>query len=99
MVPIVTYTKNINDTSSANKIAASATLHCLTGCAIGEIAGMVIAAMFSLPNIQSVIFSIALAFVFGYGLSMLPLLKHGLTLQKALKLAFAADTISITVME
>jgi hypothetical protein len=84
---------------SLNKIAVSATLHCLTGCAIGEVLGMIISTALGWSPAPSIILSIALAFAFGYGLSMLPLLRHGLTLQKALGLALAADTISISVME
>jgi hypothetical protein len=82
-----------------NKTAASATLHCLTGCAIGEVAGMIITTAFGWKTVPSVVLSIVLAFVFGYSLSMRPLLKHGLPLKKAMKLALAADTASITTME
>jgi len=85
--------------ASPNKTAASATLHCLTGCAIGEVIGMIITTAFGWAAAPSVILSIVLAFVFGYSLSMLPLLRHGLTLKRALGLALAADTVSITVME
>lgn len=84
---------------SLNKTAASATLHCLTGCAIGEIVGMIISTALSWGTVASVAISIVLAFVFGYSLSMRPLLKHGLGLRKAWKVALAADTASITVME
>lgn len=84
---------------SPNKTAASATLHCLTGCAIGEVAGMVISTALKWPAAPSIVLSIALAFAFGYSLSMLPLLRHGLGLKKALGLALLADTLSITVME
>jgi hypothetical protein len=84
---------------SLNRTAASATLHCLTGCAIGEVIGMIITTAYNWANEPSIILSIILAFVFGYGLSMRPLLKHGLDLQKALKLALAADTASIATME
>lgn len=84
---------------SLNKTALSATLHCLTGCAIGEVLGMVIATALNWHAFPSIALSIALAFVFGYGLSMLPLLRHGLSVRKALGLALAADTISIATME
>ncbi len=84
---------------SLNKTALSATLHCLTGCAIGEVLGMIISAAFNWHAFPSVVVSIVLAFVFGYGLSMLPLLKHGLSVKKALGLALAADTVSIATME
>lgn len=80
-------------------MAASATLHCLTGCAIGEVIGMILAAALSLGSAASVALSIVLAFGFGYGFSMRPLLKHGLGLQKALGVALAADTASIATME
>lgn len=82
-----------------NKTAASATLHCLTGCAIGEVAGMVISTALAWGAAASIGISIALAFVFGYSLSMLPLLRHGLSVKKSLKVALAADTASIATME
>lgn len=85
--------------TSPNKTAASATLHCLTGCAIGEVVGMILAAGLDWSNALSILASIVLAFVFGYSLSIRPLLKHGLDLGKALKLALAADTASIATME
>jgi putative flippase GtrA len=84
---------------SLSKTALSATLHCLTGCAIGEVLGMVISAALNWHAFPSVVISIVLAFVFGYGLSMLPLLRHGLSVKKALGLALAADTVSIATME
>ena len=79
--------------------AISATLHCLTGCAIGEVLGMVIGSAFGWGNTATVILSIALAFVFGYSLAMRPVLHAGLPLAAALGVAFASDTISISVME
>jgi hypothetical protein len=79
--------------------AIAATRHCLTGCAIGEIVGMVFTTAFSLGTIPSVLVSIALAFVFGYSLTMVPMLRLNLGLRRALKLALAADTVSITTME
>jgi hypothetical protein len=84
---------------SLNKTAASATLHCLMGCAIGEVVGMIITTIAKWSAAPSVALSIALAFVFGYSLSMRPLLRHGLNLRTALKLALAADTASIATME
>lgn len=81
------------------KTAFLATAHCLTGCAIGEIVGMVIGTAFQLHNAAAIALSIILAFVFGYALSMFPILKAGVTLKKALTLAFASDTVSISVME
>ncbi len=88
-----------HDTGSVNKMAVSATLHCLTGCAIGEIAGLVIGTAASLSNGVTIAISIALAFVFGYSLSTLPLLKAGLALGTALGVVLAADTLSIATME
>jgi hypothetical protein len=84
---------------SLNKIAASATLHCLTGCAIGEVVGMIISTAYNWAAAPSIALSIVLAFVFGYSFSMRPLLLHGMDLRQALKLALAADTVSIAVME
>ena len=81
------------------RTAISATLHCLTGCAIGEVLGLVLATWWGWPNAPSIALAIVLAFVFGYALTMLPLLRAGLTLRQALTVAFAADTLSITVME
>ena len=80
-------------------MAVSATLHCLTGCAIGEIAGLMIGTPAGLGNGWTVAISVALAFVFGYALSTLPLLKGGLGLGAALSLVLAADTLSILTME
>ncbi|GAB1688637.1 DUF4396 domain-containing protein [Krasilnikovia sp. M28-CT-15] len=79
--------------------AASATLHCLTGCAIGEVLGMVIGTAVGLHNAGTVVLSIALAFVFGYGLTMRGVLRAGVGFGAALKIALAADTVSIAVME
>lgn len=84
---------------SLNHTAASATLHCLTGCAIGEVAGMIISTAWSWKAAPSIVLSIVLAFVFGYSLSMRPVLRHGLGWRQALKVALAADTVSIAVME
>jgi hypothetical protein len=82
-----------------DRLARQATTHCLTGCAIGEVLGMVVAGLVGLSAGVAVALSIALAFVFGYGLTMRPLLAGGTGLRAALGLAFAADTVSITVME
>src|SRR5687768_1404598 len=84
---------------SLNRTALSATIHCLTGCAIGEVLGLVIGTALGWGTAQTIILAVALAFLFGYGLTMLPLLRSGLPLRKALGLALAADTASITVME
>jgi len=80
-------------------VAASATLHCLTGCAIGEVLGMVIGTALGLSNAATVALSIVLAFAFGYGLTMRGVLHAGVRLAAALKVALAADTVSILVME
>lgn len=82
-----------------NQTAISATLHCLTGCAIGEVLGMVIGTAIGLGNVATIALAVALAFLFGFGLTMRPLLKTGLAVGAAVSLAFAADFFSITVME
>lgn len=79
--------------------AVAATLHCLTGCAIGEVLGMVLATWWGLGNAPSVVLAIVLAFVFGYSLTLLPVLRAGLSLRRAIPIALAADTVSISVME
>lgn len=80
-------------------VAISATLHCLTGCAIGEVAGMAIGTAAGFSNLGTVILSIALAFLFGYSLTSLPLLRSGLVLAAVVPIAFASDTLSIATME
>jgi hypothetical protein len=80
-------------------VAAAATLHCLTGCAIGEIAGMVVGTAAGLHNAATVVLSIVLAFVFGYALTMPGVLRAGVGFRQALTVALAADTVSIAVME
>jgi hypothetical protein len=84
---------------SLNRIAALATFHCLTGCAIGEILGMVIGTAAGLGNPATIALSVVLAFVFGYSLTTFPLLRAGIALGVALPLAFASDSFSIAVME
>ena len=79
--------------------ARQATLHCLTGCAIGEILGMVIGTSAGLTNGATVVLSIALAFFFGYALTIRGVLRAGLPFRKALRVALASDTVSIVVME
>ena len=81
------------------RTAVSATLHCLTGCAIGEVLGMVLATWWGWGDVASIALAVALAFFFGYLLTMTGLLRAGLAFTAALPIAFAADTISITVME
>jgi hypothetical protein len=88
-----------HDMGGVTRMAVSATLHCLTGCAIGEVAGLIIGTAAGLSNGVVIVLSIALAFVFGFSLSSLPLLKAGLGLGAALSVVFAADTLSIATME
>jgi hypothetical protein len=85
--------------SSLNRTAFSATLHCLTGCAIGEVLGVVVGTALGWSTTATIALAIVLAFFFGYGLTMLPLLRSGMVLAAALSLAVASDTLSITVME
>ncbi|HET6289143.1 MAG TPA: DUF4396 domain-containing protein [Amycolatopsis sp.] len=80
-------------------MAASATLHCLTGCAIGEVLGMVIGTALGWGNVATIVLAVALAFVFGYALTMRGVLRAGVGFEQALKVALAADTVSILVME
>ena len=84
---------------SLNASRFSATVHCLTGCAMGEVLGMVIGTALGWSNGATIAASILLAFVFGYGLTSLPLLRAGLGLRRVAPLAFASDTLSITTME
>lgn len=88
----------VND-KNINQLSVSATLHCLTGCAIGEIAGLVIGTAFGLSNIVTIAIAVGLAFLFGYSLSLLPLVKAGMVLSVAMTTVLAADTLSIAVME
>ena len=84
---------------SLNRLAFSATVHCLTGCAIGEVLGMAIGTALGWSNLATVVLSVVLAFVFGYSLTLTPVLRSGIALGAALGVTFAADTLSITVME
>jgi len=84
---------------SLNRLAFSATVHCFTGCAAGEIAGMAIGTALGWGDFATIVLAVVLAFVFGYALSIRPLLRSGLPIASALTLAFAADTVSITIME
>ena len=81
------------------RLAVSATLHCLTGCAIGEVLGMVLGTALGWSDPTTIVVSIVLAFVFGYWLTMAPVLRSGLGLGASVGVALAADTLSITVME
>jgi hypothetical protein len=81
------------------RLALSATVHCLTGCAIGEVLGMAIGTALGWHNLTTIVLAVVLAFGFGYGLTMRPLLAAGIPLAQATRLALAADTLSIAVME
>jgi hypothetical protein len=85
--------------TSLNRLALSATAHCLTGCAIGEVLGMVVGTAFGWGNFATIVLAVVLAFFFGYSLTAVPLLRSGLALATVAPLAFASDTISITIME
>jgi hypothetical protein len=85
--------------TSLNRLAFAATVHCLTGCAIGEVLGMAVGTALSWSNSATVLLSVLLAFGFGYGLTMRPLFASGLATGAVLRLAFASDTVSITIME
>jgi hypothetical protein len=82
-----------------NSLAANATLHCLTGCAIGEVLGLIIGTAIGLSTGATIALAVGLAFLFGYALSTLPLLQTGLGFFAALSVVFAADTLSILTME
>jgi hypothetical protein len=84
---------------SLNRSAFSATTHCLTGCAIGEVLGLAIATALGWSNFPSIVLAVALAFVFGYALTLAPVVRAGVPFRRALGLAFASDTASIAVME
>ena len=85
--------------ASLNRLAFAATWHCLTGCAIGEVLGLVIATALGWGNLASIALAIVLAFFFGYSLTLRPLVAGGVPLRRAVRVAFAADTLSIGVME
>jgi Domain of unknown function (DUF4396) len=84
---------------SLNRLAASATTHCLTGCAIGEVLGLVIGTALGWGNLETIVLAIVLAFFFGYLLTSIPLLRSGLALREIVPIALAADTVSIAIME
>jgi hypothetical protein len=85
--------------TSLNRLAASATTHCLTGCAIGEVLGLAIATALDWGNLESILLAVVLAFFFGYSFTAVPLLRSGLALAAVVPIALAADTFSIAVME
>ncbi|HET7445438.1 MAG TPA: DUF4396 domain-containing protein [Solirubrobacterales bacterium] len=82
-----------------NRLSFSATVHCLTGCAIGEILGMVLATWWGWHDVASILLAVVLAFFFGYALTSLPLLRAGMPLRRVVPLALASDTASIATME
>jgi hypothetical protein len=84
---------------SLNALAFSATVHCLTGCAIGEVLGMIIGTALGWSDLQTIALAVALAFLFGYSLTSLPLLRSGMALAAVIPIALASDTISIAIME
>lgn len=88
-----------HDSQSLNAVAVSATVHCLTGCAIGEVAGMAIGTAIGFSDLGTVILAVVLAFFFGYALTSLPLLRSGMALGAVIPIAFASDTLSIATME
>ena len=87
------------DRTSLNRLAVSATTHCLTGCAIGEFAGMAIATALGWGNLAQTVLAIVLAYFFGFGLTAMPLIRAGLPARAIVSTALAADTVSITIME
>lgn len=88
-----------NDKSSLNRLAFSATAHCLAGCATGEVLGLVSGSTLGWGDFATIVLAVALAFFFGYSFTMAPLFRSGMALSAVLPLAFASDTLSITVME
>jgi hypothetical protein len=85
--------------TSPNRLAASATLHCLTGCGLGEVVGLLVGTALGLSNSTTIVLAVALAFLFGYSLSTLPLVRRGLAPRTAFRLVLAADTLSLATME
>jgi len=88
-----------HETTDTTRLAFQATIHCLTGCGIGEVLGLGGATLLGLGNAASIVLGIVLAYVFGYGLTFVPLLRAGMPLLRATGITFAAETLSITTME
>ena len=84
---------------SLNRLAFTATVHCLSGCATGEVLGLVIGTALGWATVPTIALAVALAFLFGYAFTMIPLLRAGLAFGAVLKLALAADTVSVLIME
>jgi hypothetical protein len=91
--------KHQHDHNKINKMAVSATLHCLTGCAIGEVLGLVIGTALGFGTGSTILLAVVLAFIFGFSLSTLPIVKTGVSFTAALSVVAAADTLSIATME
>jgi len=89
----------VHPQGNLNRLAISATTHCLTGCAAGEIAGVFLGTAFGWGNLETIALAIGLAYLFGFGLTSVPLFKAGLTFSAIVPIALAADTVSITIME
>jgi hypothetical protein len=98
-VNVTVHTHSAPTGSALTRLAVSATLHCLTGCAIGEVLGLVLATWWGWSNGPSIALAVALAFVFGYSLTIWPVLRSGLSVGSAVRIALAADTVSILTME
>jgi hypothetical protein len=92
-------THHDHGTQSLNALAFSATVHCLTGCAIGEVLGMIIGTALGWSDLATIALAVVLAFFFGYSFTSLPLLRSGMALAAVVPIALASDTISITIME
>jgi len=90
---------HVHAAPSLNRVALSATVHCLTGCAIGEVLGLAIGTALGWGNWETIVLAVVLAFFFGYLLTMLPLLRSGIAFTAAVPVALASDTVSITIME
>ena len=93
------HTSDLGASSSLRRVAFSATVHCLTGCAIGEVLGMVLGTWWGWSDGATIALAVALAFLFGYALTIWPVLRSGLPLRTAVTVALAADTVSILTME
>ena len=93
------YADNAATLAELRRLAASATNHCLTGCVIGEVAGMMIATTLGWGDVPSIALAVALAFLFGYSLTSLPLLRARISVAAIVPIALAADTVSIVIME
>jgi uncharacterized protein DUF4396 len=88
-----------HETPSTSRLALQATIHCLTGCGIGEVLGLAGGTAMGLSNAATVVLAVVLAYAFGYGLTLVPLLRAGMPLLRASGITFAAETLSITTME